>query len=199
MKVALDFDGVLSHTMKRWVAVCNLHYADKIGREVSLREVEKWAFFEDFGMTVNEAFAVFDKVWNNWQSLIPMEQDLDQKTKMLSNIAHGELDIVTTVSEASLPNIERWLRAQKVKYRDIVHSKVKHDLDYDVFIDDNPKNVVDMANAGKLVFMYNQPWNRHIDPKEYHNLEHLGEIRRVYNLYHVIDELRMYERVGRFD
>ena len=200
MKIALDFDGVLSHTMKRWVAVFNLHYKDKYEiDELTIREIDRWAFFEKFNMPVDEAFEIFDKCWTNWEKLEPLEQDIYQKTKMLSNLAHGELDIVTTVSEDKIPFITRWLLRHDIVYRKVIHSKEKHKLDYDVYIDDSPKNVTEMYDAGKVVLMYNQPWNRHIDDIKMKEAFSGRLLMRVYNLYHAIDVIRSLERAGRFD
>lgn len=200
MKIALDFDGVLSHTMKRWVAVFNSQKSQKYtnGKDISLRDIDKWAFFEKWGMPVDEAFEVFGKAWSNYRMLEPMEQDLYQKTKMLNNLAHGELDIVTTVLEEYIPNIEQWLSMQRVQYRNVVRSDKKYELDYDVFIDDSPKNVNEIFEAGKIVLMYNQPWNRHIKPSEYSSINE-GELYMIYNLYHAVDVIRSLERLGRFD
>lgn len=178
MKIALDFDGVLSHTMKRWVAIYNgkpNKHAD-----ITIRDINEWAFFENWGMSVDECFEIFDECWNGWENLEPMEQDQWQKTKMLCNI--GEVDIVTTVNESALPSIEKWLKHHDIRYNKIVHSKKKHELNYDVYIDDSPKNILEMEQAGKNVLAYNQPWNRHIKDSHY--------VTRVYNLYHAIDVLR---------
>lgn len=176
MRIALDFDGVLSHTMKRWIEV-----HQNGGGKMTLRDVDVWAFYEKFGMSKDECFAIFDQVWGNWDEIIPMEHDLNQKTKMLNNI--GMVDIVTTVRKEFIPHITKWLEKEGVVYNKVIHSTAKHTLDYDVYIDDATKNAEQMLDAGKLVLLYNQPWNHQYNPDN-------KKCVRVYNLYHAIDVLR---------
>lgn len=180
MKIALDFDGVLSHTMKSWVKNYNKSYSDKYNKQISVRDIDKWAFYESWGMGKEECFDIFDQCWQDWEKLEPLEQDLWQKTKMLCNL--GEVDIVTSVSERWLPEISLWLQCQGIHYNKLVHSDTKADLDYDVYIDDSQMNIERVVGAGKIALMLNQPWNREVLTTD--------KIIRVYNLYHAIDVIR---------
>ncbi len=188
MKIALDFDGVLSHSMKRWVEIQNQTFKRK---KITLRDVDVWAFYEKFGMTKEECFKIFDKVWGDWTKLIPMEHDLQQKTKMLSKL--GEVDIVTTVIEGWIPNITKWLDRENISYNSVVHSEAKHELDYDIYIDDAVKNAEKMLDSGKTVLLYNQPWN-HYYGDTYFQKGTGGELYRIYNLYHAIDKINWIQR-----
>lgn len=187
-KIALDFDGVLSHTMKRWVEIYNADYSEKYNKVATIRDINVWAFFEPWGMEKDEAFRIFDSCWEGWSHLEALETDLQQKTKMLNNI--GDVDIVTSVNEQWLPQIRKWADKHGVICNKVIHSKAKHELDYDIYIDDSPQNVKEMYEAGKIVMMINQPWNRDIEEKLNWRPDRDGCIKRVYNLYHVIDELR---------
>jgi len=180
MKIALDFDGVLSHTMKSWVKNYNKGYSKKYNKQISVRDIDKWAFYESWGMEKEECFDIFDQCWQDWEKLEPLEQDLWQKTKMLCNL--GEVDIVTSVSERWLPEIECWLQCQGIHYNKLIHSDTKSDLDYDVYIDDSQMNIERVVGAGKIALMLNQPWNREVLTTD--------KIIRVYNLYHAIDVIR---------
>ena len=128
MKIALDFDGVLSNTMKRWVDVYNKK--PNKHAQISTRDISEWAFFEKWGMNLEQAFDIFDECWGDWRKLEPLEPDQWQKTKMLCNL--GEMDIVTAVTEKYVPNIELWADCQGLHYGKIVHSKAKQELNYDI-------------------------------------------------------------------
>lgn len=182
MRISLDFDGVLSHTMKSWV----LKYNEKYGANITTRAVERWSFFEDFGLGVKDAFVIFEEAWSDIQKLEPLEQDIWQKTKMLSNI--GQLDVVTNVNVNMAANIKKWLDKYGVVRNKLVFSEKKWELDYDVFIDDSPDNILKIIKNGKIALVYNQPWNRHIDDQGVY--EGSGLVYRVYNLYHAIDMIK---------
>ena len=197
MKIALDFDGVLSNTMLRWVEEYNK--TKRFGADMcGIRDVSEWDFYQKFSITRDQCFDIFHKIWKDHTKLIPMEFDIGQKTRMLSNLCGGQMDIVTAVHANAFTEIRKFLEEHNVSFRDIVHSNTKHELDYDVYIDDSPKNVMQMKEAGKIALMYNQPWNRHLQPHKGKN-EGEGEIRLVYNLYHAIDEVRMMKDAGWFN
>lgn len=160
-----------------------MKYNEKHNKNVTTRDIERWEFYQDFDLNIEECFSIFDEAWGDWTRLEPMEQDLYQKTKMLNNI--GKVDIVTAIHEYQKKNIILWLCKHGVKYNKIVFSTKKEELDYTVFIDDSPNNAKNFLENNKLCLLYNQPWNRHVKNTMY--------TTRIYNLYHAIDVLRMSE------
>jgi len=118
MKIALDFDGVLSHTMKRWVEIYNKK--PNKHAQISIRDISEWAFYKKMGLSLEEAFEVFDACWKDWEKLEPLEPDQWLKTRMLCNL--GEMDIVTAVTQKYLPNIETWAKCKGLHYGKVIHS-----------------------------------------------------------------------------
>lgn len=184
MKLAIDFDNVLAHTTHLWVEICN--HRDNGARNISVRDVEKWDFWKDLGLDNKEAFDIFDITWESWEKIPPIESEIQQKTKMLSNLFEGKIDVVTSVKEGHKVAVHSWLAKHGIYYRDVVFSEKKHKLDYDIYIDDSPYNAIDIYKNKKLCLLYNQPWNREIPNKS----GSIVGIRRVYNLYHAIDIIR---------
>lgn len=178
MKTAIDFDGVLSHTMKSWVS----KYNKKSPQKITIRDIDKWAFYEKFDMDLNEAFEIFDDTWSDYSKLEPMEHELNQKTKMLNNL--GGLDVVTSVTEKHKKSLILWLSKHGITFDKIIFSNSKEELDYDYFIDDSPLNAQKFTDNKKNCLLYNQPWNRNVVDNIY--------ITRVYSLYHAIDIIRGY-------
>lgn len=176
MRIALDFDGVMSHTMNSWCVEAN----KLLGTNYSIRDIKQWEFFNDFGMPMDKAFEIFDLAWSKPDMLLPLEQDLWQKTKMLNNI--GTVDIVSAVPEKHKESIAIWLQKHGIRYNDLILTQKKCDLDYGVFIDDSPSNAQKLEKQNKNLLLYNQPWNRHLHDNLYR--------KRIYNLYHAIDVLK---------
>lgn len=188
MRISLDFDGVLSHTMKSWVNNCNI--LDNNVPEITLKDIDRWAFFEKWGMEWPEALEIFKMCWTDTDNLDPMEHDLAQKVRLLKKL--GTVDVVTSVDPICKHFIEYWLIRKGIEYDGLRFVSIKEELDYDVFIDDSPVNAMKIFNAGKDVLLYNQPWNRNI-PNSFCTDKGTGEewsITRVYNLYHAIDVIR---------
>lgn len=146
MKIALDVESVLANTNE---AV--LQSTEKIDRSELLG---KWDLSDEMWQVYS---GVSDAVWrHNPDSIPPEEPMLDQYTKEL---AEGHtVDIVT-----ARPHVDEqmvwWLDSHEITYRNF-HSVQfpKYELDYDVYIDDNP----DMFGECHLL-LRNQPWNADLD------------------------------------
>jgi len=190
MKLALDFDGVLSDTIQSWVNKYNqVHYADLDKDLITHRDIDMWGFYKKFDMTLDECFDYFNMAWSDWQNLKPQENHLPQKTKMLNNIL--EVDVVTAVVPEYLENIRKWLDWNQIVYGELIHSNDKEKLDYDIYVDDADRNIQKVYDAGKIGLLYNQAWNRDMKSVEKLSFDsNSGMIRRVYNMYDVIDVVR---------
>lgn len=159
LNIALDFDSVLSDTMISWVNRYNEKFQSSISKET---HILKWEFWNDLGISSEQAFEIFDEVWSDWHSLPPTEQDLKEKVEKISDF--GTVDIVTEIKDEHLIHIKLWL-----KEHDIPHGKLKHaqgkkaKLDYDYFIDDHPDFALECSSNGKNCLLYDQPWNKNIE------------------------------------
>ncbi len=177
MRIALDFDGVLAHTMELWVDEYNrLHPSKKI----TIEDIDRWAFFEkeSIGLSYDEAFDIFDFCWRHSELINPNEADQQVKVKRLQKF--GKVDIVTSVVK-NKEKIKEWISSHGIVPDDIVFTQEKWKLNYDVYIDDSPSNAEKIRDVGKICLLYNQDWNR--DVKED------AKIIRVYSLGHVIEIL----------
>lgn len=145
-KIALDVESVLANTN---AAV--LKCTDKIDREEML---EKW----DLAPRQWQIYAgVSDSVWRHNSQLIPPEEPMiDQHT---ARLAEGNTVDVVTARPHVNEQIISWLDEHGVTYRNFVsYPAPKYELDYDVYIDDNPN----MFNNCRLL-LRDKPWNRMLD------------------------------------
>lgn len=157
LKIALDFDSVLSDTMVRWIHVFNT----KKNTTLTKNDVLSWTFWNDFGISIDEAFNIFEEVWSDWKNLPSTENNIVDSVKKLANISH--VDIVTDVQESHLQYIKMWLNDKGIIYENFVSSNgTKTNLDYDVFIDDSPSIAQKASQIGKICLLYDQPWNRKV-------------------------------------
>jgi len=176
VKISLDYDGVLSHTMGTWCTLYNKKYNKNIGT----KDIGGWDFYKGLGLTTDEAFEIFHECWANPQLLKSLEKDLPLKTMKLSTL--GKLDIVTSVHEEYRNSIESWLEFKGVKYNDLIFSTKKYKLPYDVYIDDSPENALDIDEIDRFCLLYHQPWNYHIPETDH--------IKRIYSLDHAYEVLK---------
>jgi len=68
--------------------------------------------------------------------------------------------IIITTSTACPELSEPWLRWWKVPYHDLIHTRSKEAIVFDLHIDDSPATLQKLAAAGRPVMRFDLPWNR---------------------------------------
>ncbi|MDB9247408.1 hypothetical protein PN419_00100 [Halorubrum ezzemoulense] len=178
LRVALDVDSTLAATSETAFDLLG------VGGEYSYGDIESWTWGLD---TFGEA-AYLNALWHAWSirehDIEPTEPNLRDKTAALTPLA-DTLDVVTAHPQDGLMGVDegkqRWLKRHEVFYDE--YNSVegnKHELDYDVYIDDSPRlaeRVVE-HDAGEML-LYDQPYNRDdniaVDPSEYKRVWSLSD------------------------
>jgi len=170
LKLALDFDSVLSDTMVNWVQKFN----KRKDTSLTKNDVISWTFWNDFDISIDEAFDIFAEVWSDWKNLPPTEHNLQDKVMKLTKIC--SIDVVTAVQKNYLQYIKKWLNDKGIIYENFVSSdSTKANLDYDVFIDDSPSIAQKSSQIGKICLLYDQPWNRKVTGKNIIRIKNLND------------------------
>lgn len=181
MSIAVDFDGVLSNTIKRWIQIFNKDYSEKYKLQLSYNKITEFNFYKMYNISHDDSRQIFQTCWEQLGVLEPTEFMLSQKTKTLSELYDG-LDIVTANNSINKKYLEKFLQKYKIKYDNIVFSENKEELNYDLFIDDSPINAKKIFSYGKPILLYNQPWNQDVISEKVDN----AHLSRVYSLDHAI-------------
>lgn len=165
LKIAIDLDGVLADASKIWIRLLN----EKFNIVVTKSDVNKWDFWKKINISKQAFENTLNEAWEEWSTVEETEINLCQKVRTIRNL--GKTNLVTARNEKTMNNVMKWLRKNKIEFDNIIvvdefYSKAK--LDYDVFIDDSPIQIMEIANSKKLALIYNQPWNSNV--KERNNL-----------------------------
>ena len=97
MDIAIDFDGVLSNTTKRWIHIFNKDYSAKYHNlKLSYNKIIEFDFYKYFDITHDDdSRQIFQTCWEQRNTTLePTEFMLEQKTKTLSKM-YDTVDIVT--------------------------------------------------------------------------------------------------------
>jgi len=159
LRIALDLDGVLADTMKLWLRLWNR----RTGQDLSYEELSEWDFWRRLGLGEDEFMEMLNEAWRMWRSLPPTEPNLSEKVSRLRSL--GRIDIVTARSRETERYALMWLEAHRVPYDGYIwvrSSRLKPKLDYDVFIDDSPLIVDGLIARGRMLLLYDRPWNRSV-------------------------------------
>lgn len=171
MKIALDVDGVLADVIKSW-----LNYNNTFRSKISKQDITEWDFWKKFKINRFDFYTELSSCWKNWNSIPPTEENLSSITKNLSEL--GQVDIVTARERSTDSFVKSWLDHHDISYENyvsVIDGPMKADLDYDVFIDDSPLNAQKFLKQNKKVFLYSQPWNKHISDEQIHRVSNLSE------------------------
>ncbi len=188
-KIALDIEGVMAdiHT----IFVKNYNSINRTNFYVD--HITNWDFKNtEFEITSDKFSEYVKNMWyKNWEEIPPIEENLEKKTRLLSDLY--TLDIVTNCvavdgsnkGDLCKINLLKWLEKYNIHYNKFIplnNRKSKANLDYNYFIDDSPILAGEIETNGKFMFLYDRPWNKHI--KE--NLH----IKRIFSLSEIVDFLK---------
>lgn len=139
MRIALDLENVLADILEE-------------------EDFEQWGFdsdrvFSHFMDVSHDAWAV------NWEHIEPTEPNLSETVDRIRSLGYT-VDLVTNRDGVD-DQIQMWLDKYDISvnaFRSNPAGTRKSELDYDVYIDDNPL----MAGEAQMLYIYDQPWNQHV-------------------------------------
>jgi hypothetical protein len=176
MKIALDVDGVLADIIFVWLE----YYNKTNNKSLSKKDTVQWDFWKSLGYDKYKFYEDLSNCWSRWTEVPPMEQDIADATEKLQSF--GIVDIVTARDAASSKYVKEWLKHNGIQYNDyvaVMSGRDKAGLDYDVFIDDSPHNIVDITSKGKHALLYDQPWNQSVNNSNVVRIKRLEEAVNV--------------------
>lgn len=158
MRVALDLDSTLAATLPTTF--------DLLETDHTYEDVTSWSWGTDkFGTA-----RFLNAVWHAWtirpESIAPMEDGIRASVALISNRA-SQVDVVTKHPDGMLgvdDGKKRWLDKFNIPFDNYVStSDSKLNLDYDVYIDDNPELAQQVADTDATVLLRDHPYNRGIN------------------------------------
>jgi len=169
--IGIDLDDVIMDTN---TALCGFHN-EQFGTELTRDDI--FTFFIDhvWGCSRSEAYrrihAFMCSTHHDATPLMP-----GTRAALESLASHHLLHVITSRPEEVKEQTMRWINQWVPEVAHSVHftsdfdaakrrpkSEVCRDLAIDVFIDDAPHHVTDIASAVDTVFLMDAPWNRGVD------------------------------------
>jgi len=166
MRIAVDIDGVLLDLIRDFCIIFNKQFNTSY-RDIDVRN---WNFFKDWNVSFDSIAPIFKVLHENPSQTKLIDMNARKVLKLLNRNYQVEF---LTARERKTKNalmerlnslkIFKGSHYEKIKIAPISPSDAKLQYDYDVFIDDNPN----LANSivgqeGKILLLYNQPWNQTI-------------------------------------
>lgn len=165
MRVGIDLDGVcydFAESLRCYLRAADLY--DKYN--VIEGEPDKWHFYLDWGMTLEEFIEHCNKGANlgwvfGWGE--PRDSAPDALA-FIKGLGHS-IDIITDrafgqTPEVSEANTKRWLEHHGFVYDSLTFSADKTCVPTDMFIEDKLENYDALAAAGVEVYLVDRPWNQ---------------------------------------
>ncbi|MHA1976229.1 MAG: 5' nucleotidase, NT5C type [Candidatus Hodarchaeales archaeon] len=157
--IALDVESVLADIHSAWITQYKKTFTKDDITDWDFKSLRKWK--EDLKTFLDET----DNLWvNNSKKIPPTVPNLKEATRHLK-----PFDIVT--SRRSLGGIIKWVEYHQLEYRAIVYvPDDKADLDYCMYVDDNP-NLAKKLKDNQFLWLISQPYNLQVKES--------SQIRRV--------------------
>lgn len=165
LKICQDMDGVIFDLMSGFIDIFN----KERNEHKTLNDVNQWAFYEDWGMTHDECFEIFDRI--DQRKLKLLDPHVPEYLKILNK--RFQLDIVTLkpieneqiIREALVLNgIKKGIQYNELIIKSYDIPDIKSKLDYDIYIDDSEKLAKTISQIPhKRLLLYDSPWNKSIE------------------------------------
>jgi len=171
LRIAVDVDGVLADLAGMFLKV----YREDTGVELGRSFIDEWEFWHKLSMTRQQFLQMLVKVWSRWEEIELLEEDAAEDVEQLATL--GAVDILTQRPAETVENVKRWLKHHGIRYRAFTWVPLKSSktlFHYDAYIDDSPRLAEQLVGRGRLLLLYDQPWNR--------NTPKAGNIVRVASL-----------------
>ncbi|MEM4189343.1 MAG: hypothetical protein QW544_02350 [Candidatus Caldarchaeum sp.] len=178
MHIALDVDGVLADLAGMIIKV----YREETGVTIDRSMITEWEFWHKLSMTRQQFMDMIVRAWSRWIEIQPLEHDLSEDVEALSKV--GVVDILTQRPVQTIDFVKQWLKHHNIRYRSFTWVPLKTSkatFVYDVYIDDSPRLAEKLQNTNRLMFLYEQPWNRNVNSR--------SNIIRVKSLDEVVERL----------
>ncbi|PWI48156.1 hypothetical protein CEE45_08300 [Candidatus Heimdallarchaeota archaeon B3_Heim] len=145
--VALDVESVLADIHSAWIT--------QYKKKFTIKDITDWDFIslKRWNETLKTFLEETDNLWEKFPEKIPPTvPNLKEVTRHLK-----PFDIVT--SRRTLGGIIKWVEYHQLEYRAIVYvPDNKADLDYCMYIDDNPKLATKLKD-NQFLWLISQPYN----------------------------------------
>lgn len=162
MKICQDLDGVIFDIMSEFIRIYNELYGDN----KTLEDVDKYEFYKDWNLNLDETFGIFNIIDQRNTKLL--DPDIPEYLEAMNTL--HDVDIVTLKPEFKREMIIDALAwngiYEGIHYNNLIIKSynitdIKATLDYDIYIDDSSKlaNTI-KKDESKTILLYDSPWNR---------------------------------------
>ena len=157
MKIVFDVDNVLADSMTCWCKKAS-HYLEST---ITKNDIRSHKIVGSVRMEARKIFELQDQVWKEWESLPPTESNLNRKLNALRENGF-KIYIATSRPKRLTDCVLQWLDKRKISYDSFFPlgpRQLKTNIDADALVDDAPEQIREFVRAGRVGFIYDQPWN----------------------------------------
>lgn len=152
MKIGVDIENTLADIVPGVVEMYNKRYET----DYSKKEVIEWGF-ENTPFEKDKFLRLAQERWQGEYEIEMVEPSLKGYLNEIYDNEQHHIDIVTALVSCD-DAAQEWLDEKEINYMNYVVAFDKNNLDYDLFIDDNPN-----MDPESLILM-SQPWNQDVEP-----------------------------------
>ena len=158
MIVGVDIDGVCAD----FAPAANLWLAEQLDTEPAA--IDRWDWFENYGSQGVKAwrrFWWFVEEYPEWFLDLEPVANAAREVDAVDGLGH-EVVFVTARNARYQDVTWRWLEANGFHPDHLIHTKDKHEVGCDIYLDDSVKNIDTLRLHDKRAVLFRQPWNEDV-------------------------------------
>jgi len=178
--LGVDLDGVCADyegAFRASVARRSGRDPDTLPPQTVLDAYSQWELsFEAFEQAHRRA-VLEDRIFRTMRPLSGVSEalwELSDRGVWIRIITHRLL--FNWAHETSAADTAWWLDTHHIPYRDLCFIGDKPDVGADVYVDDSPRHVTALRQAGRRAIVFDQPYNRDLPPPRAHTWREVVEL-----------------------
>lgn len=186
MRIAIDVVGVILDNLETFIKM----YNEAFNTNHKKGDIKHWDYYKELNLSTDEFFELIHKTFDFPRNIPFIDEDAPRYMKEL-NRAH-DLCILSALSAEHKNSLIKCLEFYNIK--EGIHYKkalivperpyaVKLDLDFEIYVDDNPHLVEPIKMLeGTHLLLFDQPWNRDVICEK--------NVFRVFNWKEIFDHIQ---------
>lgn len=174
--IGIDIDGVIANFVPTFITVVEKRY----GITIKESDIATHDLYQVLGISPNIALDLINET---------LQMDLDVMSgavEYLKLLKDKNKIILITARKIDENITKEWLRKHSIPYDKIMFleegNKFNCDIELDVMVDDNLKEIINCQSIAKKLIIYDHPWNQTYDvEKKFYRVKNWKEIYDLIN------------------
>jgi uncharacterized HAD superfamily protein len=183
MRIYIDVDNIVADFENNFREYLNKRTRNKLGRE----DIHEFEFYKSYRISIEDENKYHDEFFRR-DGYKKLKRVKGCRTGINRIMELGDITFISARSEEKRHATLEWFRKNRIPIKPnrliLANNKLSYSSQFDIILEDRWEDAIKLAQIGKIVILFDYPWNRKKD--EYGNILLIENIIRVSNWEEII-------------